>query len=300
MRQRQRGSVFRKVLFGLLGLALVLAVAIGVLGQVYGVWGALFPSSSHETVPPDVPKLDSPAILLFTKTNGFRHVEGIEAGSALIKKIAERRGWDIFHTENGAVFNDQQLAGFAAVIFHNASGDTLNEEQELSFQRWLENGGGWLGTHAAGDGSHAQWAWYAENLIGVKFTAHIMGPQFQTATVQVEDHSNPATAKLPPTWEHKEEWYSWESSPRPLGFTILATVDEETYTPVQDFMGSQNDLRMGDHPIVWSRCINQGRSIYSTMGHAADAYENPPHQQLLEGAMAWVVGEEGQACPRGD
>ena len=33
--------------------------------------------------------------------------------------------------------------------------------------------------HAAGDGSHAEWPWYAKEIIRSQFTMHTMWPQFQ-------------------------------------------------------------------------------------------------------------------------
>ena len=185
---------------------------------------------------------------------------------------------------------------FDAVVFQNASGDMLSTEQELAFQQWLEGGGGWLGIHAAGDGSHAGWSWYMEKLIGAEFTAHIMGPQFQNATVVLENQEHPALRDIPDIWEHEEEWYSWASSPRAGGFTILATVDEGSYSPVQKFMGRERDLSMGDHPVVWSSCPGQGRAIYSAMGHQAKAFENPQYRKLLKNSLAWLLGETSGGC----
>ena len=51
-----------------------------------------------------------------------------------------------------------------------------------------------------------------------------------------------------------------------------STVDETTYKPVGMF---GKDLRMGDHPAVWSRCIGKGRVLYTTFGHRAEAFAEP-------------------------
>ncbi len=290
--------MIKKILLGL--VLLITALALAAIAFLFwsGAWGALFPSDEHETTPPDLPaELQQPAILLFTKTNGFRHVEGIEAGVKLFERLADEHGWGLYHTENGAVFNDAQLSKFSAVVYHNATGNLLNHEQRHAFKTWLINGGGWLGTHAAGDGSHQDWPWYMDNLIGADFTAHIMGPQFQEATVTIEQPEHPAVHGLPKQFSHTEEWYSWASSPRAKGFNILATIDEDSYEPYQKMFGNTRDLRMGDHPIVWTNCIGKGRSIYSTMGHAADAYDAPEHQRLLTDALAWAMGELGD-CKR--
>lgn len=289
--------LWKKILKTLVVLAIVLFALVAGLAWYSGAWNALFPSSDHDTVAPVLPvELTSPAVLVFSKTNGFRHEEGIAAGSRALDEIADDNGWDLFATENGAVFNEKDLARFDAVVFLSASGDILNLEQEQVFQRWMEAGGGWLGIHAAGDGSHAGWQWYMDNLIGAKFTAHIMGPQFQRATVVMDAPTHPAAQGLPNVWTHVEEWYSWEKSPRDKGFTILAVVEEDSYSPVQKFLGQERDLSMGDHPVVWANCVGRGRSVYSALGHRAEAFEIAEHLTLLEDALRWTLGLTDGGC----
>lgn len=285
-------SRLRKVLLAL-AAALVLLVAL-VLAGVYrsGAWFLLFPNHDHDEVAPAIPADfgagRSLRALVFSKTNSFRHEEGIAGARKLLDAIAERRGFALHHSENGALFNPTDLARFDVVVFSNASGDMLSGEQEHAFEQWLASGGGFLGIHSAGDDSHAEWTWYRENLIGADFIGHIMGPQTQKARVVVEDRSHPATRDLPAEFEHEEEWYSWEKSPREAGFSVLLTIDESSYTPSIRFLGSETDIRMGDHPIAWWRCIDRGRALYSAMGHWASAYENPPHARLLENALEWA------------
>lgn len=248
----------------------------------------------YETTPPAIPAdLTRPAILVFSKTNGFRHEEAIPAANAMFTDMAQKNGWGIFKTENGATFSPEILSRFDAVVFNNTSGDVFTPDQRKAFQGFLENGGGFVGIHAAGDNSHEGWKWYTEKLIGAHFTQHTMKPQFQRATVHVEDATNPATKGLPPTWQRTEEWYSFDKSPREGGAHILATVDEKTYNPEGMF---GKDLRMGDHPAVWSRCIGKGRVIYSIMGHQAEAFAEPEYRELLQGALNWVMRKEGEGC----
>ena len=294
---KQRGLLYR-IFRALLLLTLAVVVAALVMIWRVGAWNLVFPNQEHDSIAPVLPEsLFSPAVLVFSKTNGFRHVEGIEGGLRALQTIVHNRGWAIFHTENGAVFNADDLRRFDAVVFLNASGDMLNTSQEQAFQQWLEAGGGWLGIHAAGDSSHAGWKWYRDNLIGADFTAHIMGPQFQRATVLSENHSHPVLQGVPGIWQHEEEWYSWERSPRLEGFTILATIDEESYAPVLKILwGKERDLSMGDHPVVWSNCVGEGRSVYATMGHRAEAFEKAEFLQILGNALAWMIDESGEAC----
>lgn len=256
----------------------------------------LFPSDDHDTEPPDVPDLERPAVLVLSKTNGFRHEEAIPAGHAALAEIAAKRGWSIYATENGAVLSDADLEKFDVVVFHNTSGPFLNDAQKAALEKWLEAGGGFVGIHGAGgDFSYEWWPWYVDDLLGAQFVGHPMGPQFQEASVVVEDRDHPASKHLPETWVRTDEWYSFEKSPRGTGVRVIATLDEGTYSPeMHMFYVFDQDLRMGeDHPILWSRCIGEGRAFYSAMGHQASAYREPEYRGVLEGAIAWAAGLEG-------
>ena len=291
------GSIVIRLLkvVALLGV-LLLALGVGAIWYL-GAWPALFPSSDHDTVPPALPaELGAPAVLVFSKTNGYRHVEGIAGGTRALQTIARARGWTVFATENGAVFNPRDLERFDAVVFLNASGDILDNTQEAAFEQWLRGGGGWLGIHSAGDSSHDGWQWYMDELIGAEFTAHIMGPQFQRATVVVEDTPPGGGGGLAAIWDARGGVVFLGQSPRSRGFTILAVVDEESYNPVQNLFGFETDLRMGDHPVVWSRCVGEGRGVYATMGHKAEAFDNPEFRRIIGNALSWVMGESAGGC----
>ena len=281
-----------------LAIALLASAALALGGcDILRVW---FPSHEHETTPPELPAgLTAPALLVFTKTNGFRHTEAIPAGVALIEEIAKSRGWSVFHTENGAVFNAEQLAKFQATVWHQVSGDVLDAAQRDALKSWIEAGGGFVGVHGAGGDTEYDWRWYVEELIGAQFIGHTMGPQFQTATWRTENPLHPASAKLPEKWQHEEEIYSFERTARDrAGFLVLVNVDESSYSPRLKFLGSDTDIAMkgGDHPMVWHHCVGDGRALYSALGHQAKSYAEPEMRVLLEGAMAWALRVEGIGC----
>ena len=249
----------------------------------------------YETVPPKVPAdLDRPAILVFSKTSGFRHDEAIPAANVLLDAIAKEKRWGIYRTENGAAFSPEILDRFDAVVFSNTSGDVFTPKQRAAFRAFLENGGGWVGIHAAGDNSYEAWGWYVDEVIGTHFVGHPMDPQFQQAAVRIEDRTNPATRDLPAEWRRTDEWYSFDKSPRRPGIAVLATLDEGTYR--QKGMFGQ-ELAMGkDHPIVWAHCVGKGRALYSALGHTAATYREPDYRRHLTGALAWALKRDGEGC----
>jgi type 1 glutamine amidotransferase len=288
------------VLRRLLVLLGVLLVVGGVLAwpTLKNAWRATHPVRAFDHEPVALPAdLHPPALLLFTKTNGFRHEEGIPAGVARIEAIAKQRGLGVFHTESGAAFTPENLARFTVMVWHQVSGDVLDDEQKAAMKAWIEAGGGWVGIHGAGGDSSYAWPWYRDVLLGAQFIGHPMGPQFQDATLVVEDRTHPATRELPERFTHNEEWYSFDRSVRGEGFRVLATVDESSYEPRLRFLGADKDLRMGaDHPVVWCHCVGRGRVFYSALGHQAKSYQEPEMEQLLSGAIAWAARLDGEGC----
>ncbi len=270
-------------------LAIVVLALLCIAG--YGFYRVYYGVHVYETIAPVLPDdLQTPAILIFSKTNGFREDSAIKAANKALSAIAKRNGWSVYLTENGAVFNTAQLNRFKATVWNNTSGDTLNDEQKADFQTYLESGGGFVGIHGAGGDPHYTWRWYVEKVIGAEFKGHPLNPQFQQATIHVENRTDPATRNLPENWIRTDEWYSFEKSPRSAEFQILATVDERTYRPMMLW----KDISMGaDHPIVWKHVVGNGRAFYSALGHSASTYEEPLHLSLLEGGIAWAAGLDG-------
>lgn len=287
--------ILKWLLIALLLLAVALAIWIG--PQAYS---ALYPSHEHDKVAPALPaSFPHPAVLVFSKTNGFRHDEAIPAGNAMFRELAAKQGWSLYQTENGAVFTPELLSRFQAVVWSNASGDVLSADQRAALRGWIENGGGFTGIHAAGDSSHEFWGWYTAEMIGAKFVGHSLWPHLATATVQVEGNGHPVMAGLPAAWKREDEWYSFDRSVRGnKAFRVLATLDEATYE--RGGPGAAK-LAMGkDHPIVWSRCLAKGRVLYSALGHTGASYSEPHFRTLVANAVTWAMRREPCDPVRGE
>lgn len=242
----------------------------------------------------DVPSFDlaqgKPTLLLFEKINGFKDVPSFDAAHAALVAMAGRKGWSLVSTDKGGAFNAKTLAQFDAVVWNNISGDVLTLSQRKALQEYMAAGGGFVGLHGTAGDPVYFWDWYADDLIGARFKGHPMEPQFQDASVRV-NKNHPLARSLPAQWVMKDEWYSFANNPRDRGADILLTLDENSYSPV----GMGQDLRMGDHPIAWTRCVGKGRMFYSAIGHLPDTYTEPHTSAMLEDAIAWAAGTRG-AC----
>ena len=282
-------KILKISLFSILGIIILLGSAMGIF--IYKVtYGFPFYESKPQALPAQMADF---SVLLFNKTNGFRHGEAIEASTAAFQKMAEDYGWSVFATENGAVFNKEQLEKFDLVIWNNVTGRVLKEEQKAAFKNYMENGGGFLGIHGAGDNSH-HWPWYENTLLGADFSHHTMNPQFQEATMHL--HCDSAHAALcdglSVTWQRSDEWYAFYNNPVEKGFEVLYTVDENTFNPSGyiKFLAEDKDFGMGDfHPVVWYKKLpGGGRTFYSALGHSGAYFEESEHLEMLRRAILWA------------
>ena len=248
------------------------------------------PAPTLDTAPPMLPELGRPAVLIISKTNGYRH-DSIAQAVPAVEALVRARGWSSYATENAAVFNPRDLAKFDVIVFANASGDIYDPGQRAAFQGWIARGGGFVGLHSAGDGSHPDW--FVTMRGNGEFTGHPGGAgQFQTAEIAVTDRSHPATRHLPERWRWTDEFYSWDAPPA-ADAQVLATLDESG-------MRLEPKLRMGDaHALIWWRCEGRARIFFSALGHQAEAWTDPAHLKMVDGAIGWAARREGSGCTTG-
>jgi type 1 glutamine amidotransferase len=237
-------------------------------------------------------------ILVFTKTNAFRHNGAIQASLPTLQKICQDRNWHMIHTESGAVFNEEYLSQIDLIIWNNTTGPVLTADQQRAMRTYIETGGGFFGIHAAGDRSH-KWTWYRNHIIGADYSHHPMNPQFQEAKMSLECDSTHTFLcnGLTPTWNRTDEWYIFNDNPRDNGMSVLYTVDESTINPDGEFLFMQKDKKHGmgdDHPIVWYSEVGEGRAVYSALGHTKESWQEENHLKIIRNAMQWAVQTEVQ------
>lgn len=234
-----------------------------------------------------------PRLLLFEKITGFRDGPSVDSAHAAFLAMAKRKGWAVAVTDKGGAIHPETLRQFDAVIWNNISGDVLTLAQRRALQNFIESGGGFIAVHGSAGDPVYFWDWYADTLIGARFKGHPMNPQFQDARIVVEDATHPLARSLPREWVMNDEWYSFKTNPRAAGAKVILTLDESSYQPTGP-MGM--DLRMGDHPLAWTKCAGKGRMFYSAIGHRPETYTHPQHVALLESAVAWAATAR-KACP---
>jgi len=211
-------------------------------------------------------------VLLFSKTNGYRH-QSIPAGIAAIKKLGEANKFTVETTEDSLAFTDANLSKYAAVIFLSPTMNVLGEAEQKAFENYIHKGGGFVGIHAATDCEY-DWPWYVK-MVGASFLSH---PQQQVAKIIVKDKNNPSTKHLPAVWERKDEWYNFKNMNPDVH--VLLAIDESSYT------GGKN----GDnHPMAWYHEYDGGRAFYTELGHTDESFSDPLYLQHLLGGIKYAM-----------
>lgn len=273
------------ILWSLLVLIVIAGAAVSIFlyKVLYGF--PVFYETKKPTInfPPN-----QPAILVFSKTTGFRHAESIDASKAVFARLARQNNWFVYQTEEGGVFNAEQLRHFKVVIFDNSTGRVLNDQQQEVLSHYVEAGGSLVGIHGAGDNSH-RWTWYETNLLGTRFSHHPLDPNLQKTNVHVETAVDTTlTRNLPSSWANEDEWYVFTSQPK--GVRIVAYIDGKKIISSGNFLWiSDKNFGMGPyHPVAWYRSVGKGKTFYTSMGHSARVWQNANFVRLIENALQWT------------
>jgi type 1 glutamine amidotransferase len=206
----------------------------------------------------DHQKQEKNKVLIFSKTNGFRH-SSIESGIAAIRKLGAANNFDVDATEDSVYLNDANFKKYKTVIFLSTTGTVLGKSEELALQNFIHSGGGFVGIHAATDCEY-EWPWY-DKMIGANFLSHA------------------STKHLPATWVRKDEWYNFKNMNPDV--KVLLKIDETSYT------GGKN----GDnHPMAWYQDYEGGRVFYTELGHTEESYSDPLYLQHILGGIQYAIG----------
>ncbi|MBL7833666.1 MAG: ThuA domain-containing protein, partial [Cyclobacteriaceae bacterium] len=211
-------------------------------------------------------------ILVFSKTNGFRH-ESIADGKLALIELGKKTGFVVDTTEDASAFTEKNLKRYRAVVFLNTTRDVLNPIQQTDFKRFIEAGGGFAGLHAAADTEY-EWPWYGK-LVGAYFNGHPPGTS-EAKIKQVKQFGD----SLPNEFSATDEWYNYKSIQPDL--EVVYNLDESTYT------GGTNGT---DHPIAWYHAFEGGRAFYTGLGHTREAYHNPVFLKLVLSGIQYAIGD---------
>ncbi|MEA1785991.1 ThuA domain-containing protein [Arenibacter sp. GZD96] len=215
-------------------------------------------------------------VLVFSKTMGFKHAS-IPKGIEALQKLGSENNFQVDTTKNAALFTDENLQQYSAIVFLSTTGNVLDAKQEAAFERYIQAGGGFVGIHAATDTEY-DWGWYTK-LVGAQFLSHPSGTP--EADFIITDRNFPATEFFTDTvWHRTDELYNYKNMNPDVN--VIMTLDESTYE------GGQN----GDHhPIAWYHEYDGGRAFYTGGGHTDESYTEDLFLKHVLGGIQYAIGK---------
>ena len=223
--------------------------------------------------------------LVLTERGG-QHEAFVVAGMKWLEQTAQDNHFTYDVINKTTPINEAFLAQYQVVIQLNYPPYTWSPESMAAFEKYIAEGkGGWVGFHHATllgefDG-YSMWKWFSDFMGGIRFKNYIAS--LVTGTVIVEDAKHPCLKGMPASFPVvKEEWYTYDRSPRP-NVHVLARVDESSYQP-------PSNIKMGDHPVVWTNPKMKARNVYIFMGHHPDLFQNEAYKTLVRNSILWAAG----------
>ena len=220
-------------------------------------------------------------IAFYTAKHDAAHISFVHECNRWMPKVAKQYGFQYDSTDNWKNLNDTFLKNYQVVLFLDTRpGDS---SQRRAFEKYMANGGAWLGFHFAGfaltpSAYNQDWDWYHRDFIGAgQYKGNTWRPT--PAVLRVEDSTHPATKNLPTLFRSSpNEWYSWENDLRKnKNIRILLSIDTTSF-PLGTGPKQHEIWRKGDYPVAWSN--TRYRMLYVNMGHNDIDYEHGTNEEL--------------------
>ena len=108
-------------------------------------------------------------IAFYTAKNDQAHISFVHEANRFFPKIAAQNNFSYDSTNNWNNLNTEFLSQYQVVLFLDTRPDSLPQRE--AFQKYMENGGAWIGFHFAGfaltpSDFPQKWDWYHNQFIG--------------------------------------------------------------------------------------------------------------------------------------
>ncbi|GAB3502876.1 ThuA domain-containing protein [Emticicia fontis] len=227
--------------------------------------------------------------ILAIAEKGGHHIQYSTRAKVWLNQLAADSSFSIDYIQNTDVIDslgEAYLNQYQLFIQLDYPPYGWKEKASQTFIKYIEQGkGGWIGFHHATllgefDG-FPMWNWFSDFMGSIRYKNYIA--TFVAGTVNVEDKQHPIMKGVPiPFKINKEEWYIYNKSPRP-NVHVIASVDENSYTP-------DTQIKMGDHPVIWTNEKIKARNVYIFMGHSPELFDNEAYTTLFKNAIFWAAG----------
>lgn len=228
------------------------------------------------------------ALLCYSKTAEPAHVEFGEQAVAFFRDLTVGDGFILdIHTDFNGLDYDK-LAAYDLVIAINTAPGSKSERE--AFEKYMENGGGWIGFHAAAyNDQGTKWPWFNDFLGCGTFLCNNWPPQPALLDVELTNHT--VTKNLPVSFvAPKNEWYMWNEAPDTRdNVDVLLSVSPKNFP-----LGIKDVVCFGEYPVVWTN--RNYRMIYLNFGHGDREFSDATQNLLIVNALRWIASRS----PKGD
>jgi hypothetical protein len=239
-------------------------------------------------------------IAFYTAKNDQAHISFVHEANKWFPKIAEENHFEYDSTNNWDNLNAKFLAKYQVVLFLDTRPETPSQRE--AFQKYMENGGGFIGFHfsafALNDSDYPEnWNWYHNTFLGSgEYGSNTWRP---TSAVLRVENQHPITKNIPKTFSSApNEWYRWTNDlTKNPDIKILLAIDESSF-PLGTGPKAHEIWHSGYYPVVWTN--KNYKMLYVNMGHndidyehgtnktLSYTFENKVQSQLILNALLWL------------
>lgn len=231
-------------------------------------------------------------LIHYTEYAEEAHVQFAHQTIGFFRKLTTGNGFIVDVTTSLDSYSPKELQKYDVLISANAA--PQGPEERKLFEDYMENGGGWIGFHAAAyNDRNTRWPWFLEFIGGGVFKCNNWPPQ--PALVRLETRRHPVTKNLPKEFViPASEFYQWSPEPKSdKDIKVLASLSDRNYP-----IGLKDIVYGGEWPLVWTN--RNYRMIYLNMGHGDESYIDAVQQLLFINALRWIVSTNPEGNPFND
>ena len=229
------------------------------------------------------------ALLCYSETAEPAHVEFGHQAIEFFKDLTVGKGFILDISTDFTGLDFDKLSAYDVVIAINTSPRSKSERN--AFEKYMENGGGWVGFHASGyNDAGTKWPWFNEFLGCGTFLCNSWPPQPALLEVNLTNH--PVTKNIPVSFvAPKNEWYMWnEPADKRDNVDVLLSLSPKNFP-----IGLKDVVSFGGFPVVWTN--RNYRMIYLNFGHGNREFSDATQNLLIVNALRWIVSRSPKGNP---
>ncbi|MFL9482867.1 ThuA domain-containing protein [Chitinophagaceae bacterium LWZ2-11] len=219
-------------------------------------------------------------IAFYTAKSDLAHISFVHEANKRFPVLAAQYNFTYDSTNDWTNLNAEFLSKYQVVLFLDTRPD--DSLQRLAFQKYMENGGAWMGFHFSAfaltpSGYPQNWDWYHNTFLGSgSYGSNTWRPT--SAVLRVES-KHAVTKGLPHTFSSApNEWYKWENDLRKNpDIKILLAIDSSSF-PLGTGPKQYEIWHSGYYPVVWTN--TRYKMVYVNMGHNDMDYEHKTNKEL--------------------